>query len=455
MLHAIFFKIKEDNEIMFCRFCGREINDNPQYCPWCGQKLDEGSEQLGSEQNMYSDNNAQNEKGNWRSYITPENIERYAPVAALAPVVLTVMVLIMLVLDKVASVAYLVIYNWFGYMRYRPGDLLIRLMGFLVIILCILVLAATAGLVYVAIKKKETSNVWVWVAPVTTFLAFISCCAIFILPTLIGWGLSIVCCVIGLEMIARITFSGQPMESPVDFRAAFATYKAAYDDYKSKYPTTKDLERTGIADPEKSYFDGNGFELLGYVLLTVLVSGITCGIAAPWMICKIYRWRLSHTVINGRRFTFDGTGAGLLGHWIIWEILTVITCGIFAFFAHVALRKWELSHTYIDGEPVVPGANNSYFDGNSFQYFGYGLLGGLFIALTCGLATPWVVCMLQKWDTKHQVVNARRLVFSGSGLGFLGEFIIIALLTLITCGIYLPWGVVRQNKYITRHTDFV
>lgn len=209
-----------------------------------------------------------------------------------------------------------------------------------------------------------------------------------------------------------------------------------------------------MASPTSSYFDGSGIELFGYTLLAGLVSAVTCGIAAPWMICKIYQWRISHTVINGRRLTFDGTGASLLGHWILWEILTVITCGIYAFFAHVALRKWELGHTYIDGEPVMPNTGASSFDGNSFQYFGYSLLGGLLVLLTCGIASPWVMCMLQGWDTKHQIINNRRLTFSGSGLGFLGEWIIIALLTLITCGLYSSWGIVRMNKYIIRHTDF-
>ena len=63
--------------------------------------------------------------------------------------------------------------------------------------------------------------------------------------------------------------------------------------------------------------------------------------------------------------------------------------------------------------------------------------------------------MIQKWDTKHQVINRRRLEFSGSGLGFLGEYLIILIFTVITCGIYAPWGTVRMNKYIISHTDFV
>lgn len=325
-----------------------------------------------------------------------------------------------------------------------------------IIILCVGTLAATIGLIYVAINKKNTSNAWVWVAPATTFLAFISCLMFLfsgINGTLIvpAFLLGMISFVIGLELVARITISGQPMESPMNFTQALAVY----ENYRDKYPTTKDLERAEAANPKNSCFDGSGLELLGYILLTVLVSFITCGIAAPWMICKIYKWKLSHTIINGRKFTFDGTGASLLGHWIIWEILTVITCGIYSFFAHVALRKWELCHTYIDGEPITPGVEVSCFDGNSFQYFGYGLLRILFLCLTCGLATPWVMCMMQKWDIKHQIVNTHRLEFNGSGLGFLGEYIIIALLTFITCGIYLPWGIVRQIKYIVRHTDFV
>lgn len=99
--------------------------------------------------------------------------------------------------------------------------------------------------------------------------------------------------------------------------------------------------------------------------------------------------------------------------------------------------------------------SSSYFDGNSFEYLVYAVLGGILTCVTCGIATPWAVCMIQRWDVKHQNINNRRLVFSGTGLGFLGEYIIIALLSLITCGIYSSWGQVRLLKYITRHTDFV
>lgn len=394
---------------------------------------------------MYSDNDNQNEKKDWKSYITLENIERYAPAAAIAPAVVAAMSLLRIMLGGL-----ILLFIYVSPIR-AVLSMVSSVIKLFQVVLCIGTLAATAGLVYVAIKKKEISNVWVWVSPAATLVAFISCVIFVFSWNWFAFILGVISFAIGLEMLARITISGQPMESHINQEEAFATYK----NYADKYLKTEKTESgTVIANPENSYFDGSGLELLGYTLLTALVSTITCGIATPWMICKIYKWRLNHTVINGRRFTFDGTGAALLGHWIIWELLTVFTCGIFSFFAHVALRKWELSHTYIDGEPITPGSNVSSFDGNSFQYFGYGLLGGLLMGVTCGIATPWVVCMLQKWDTKHQIVNNRRLVFSGTGLGFLGEYIIIALLTIITCGIYTPWGMVRQMKYIVRHTDF-
>lgn len=152
---------------------------------------------------------------------------------------------------------------------------------------------------------------------------------------------------------------------------------------------------------------------------------------------------------------FTGNGASLLGHWILWEILCIVTCGIYGLFMYVALRKWTMSHTYIEGEPISPNGNDSYFDGDVFSYVGYSIVSALILMVTCGLAYPWVMAMIQKWDTGHQVINGRRLAFSGSGAGFLGEYLIIFILSIITCGIYAPWGTVRMNKYIIRHTDFV
>lgn len=454
---------------MFCSKCGHQLDDGAKFCSVCGQPVAEKgqeenyreeaagstvhestqqeSQQQYQQQSSYaagsgsgSEMSGEDEKINWKEYLTMENIERFAPFAALMPLGLWVITGIL-----------------GGLFGAIPGvGVVFRvIVAVLKILFVILTIGATAGLVYIAVKKKDMTKVYTWIAPVGTFLAVLSCLGIALGWGVVAWICGLISVILGLEFLSRIVIGNQPMDSPFNPSEAVSSYKKYYQDYKAKYATTKDLERAGIVDPEKSQFDGSGLELLGYTLLLILVSGITCGIAAPWMICKIYKWRVGHTVINGKRLTFTGTGASLLGHWILWEILTVITLGIYAFFAHVALRKWELSNTFIEGEPIVANGKDSYFDGGSFAYFGYGFIGGLLLLITCGLAYPWVMAMLQKWDTRHQVINRRRLVFSGTGLGFLGEYIIIVLLSLITCGIYAPWGKVRMNKYIVRHTDFV
>ena len=47
----------------------------------------------------------------------------------------------------------------------------------------------------------------------------------------------------------------------------------------------------------------------------------------------------------------------------------------------------------------------SYFDGGILDYIGYSILAVLICGLTLGIATPWAVCMMQNWKTKHTVVD--------------------------------------------------
>lgn len=503
---------------MFCRKCGCQLNDGAKFCPQCGEKvirvdaekkdlesqeketktqvdsvakspksedctsndhvvqstgvgdnttsnnMNQGTSSAENNRAAQSINNAgnttsngtkqgansagnttgvDNEKINWKEFLTIENIERFAPAAALLPLAMAVVVTVL------GGILFHILSGFaLGYAIYKVLFFLLKTL------FIVATAAATAGLVYIVINEKDVALVNSWITPVVTFMAFLSCMGIALRWGAVAWIFGIIAFIFGLEFLARIVIDGQPIDSAINPGAAFETYKQYYNNYKEKYPTTKDLERAGVEDPENSKFDGTGLQVLGYTLLTILVSAITCGIATPWMICKIYKWRTSHTVINGKRLTFTGSGGSLLGHWILWEILTIVTCGIYGFFTYVALAKWELKHTFIEGEPIVANGNESYFDGNSFAFFGYGLLGILLCIVTCGLASPWVIAMIQKWYTKHEVINNRRLVFSGSGLGFLGEYLIIFILSVITCGIYSSWGIVRMNKYIIRHTDF-
>ena len=209
-----------------------------------------------------------------------------------------------------------------------------------------------------------------------------------------------------------------------------------------------------ITPGSNSYFDGEGAELLGHCVLLILVSAVTCGIAAPWFLCRIFRWRKSHTVIDGRRQYVDGQGAELLGKWIIWEILTVVTCGLFSFYVAVALKKWEYSHTYyMDGtRPAAVAGAISWFDGSFASYLGNAVICSLLSIISCGIAYPWASVPLLKWEMQGTVVDGDRYGYFGNGTDMFGIYIVSMLLSFITCGIYFPWAVCRINRYVVSNT---
>lgn len=98
--------------------------------------------------------------------------------------------------------------------------------------------------------------------------------------------------------------------------------------------------------------------------------------------------------------------------------------------------------------------NNSYFDGGLLQLIGWKLLGGLVTTITLGICYPWAVCMVYNWETKHTVIEGRRLKFTGTAIGLFGNWIKWLLLTIITFGIYGFWVNIKIKKWITKHTVF-
>ncbi|MBF0818330.1 DUF898 family protein [Streptococcus acidominimus] len=95
-----------------------------------------------------------------------------------------------------------------------------------------------------------------------------------------------------------------------------------------------------------SYFDGGLLDYIGYKLLAGLITVATFGICAPWGICIMYKWKIKHTVIDGKRLYFDGTAMQLFGNWIKWLALIIITLGIYSFWVHIKLEQWITKHTH-------------------------------------------------------------------------------------------------------------
>lgn len=97
---------------------------------------------------------------------------------------------------------------------------------------------------------------------------------------------------------------------------------------------------------KESFFDGKLSQQIGNGILCFLIIVLTLGICTPWAVCRMYRWRIKHTVIEGHRLTFDGKASQLFGQWILWLLLTIVTIGIYSFWVGIALEKWRVKHTH-------------------------------------------------------------------------------------------------------------
>ena len=352
------------------------------------------------------------------------------------------------------------------------GNFLFTVCRLVLILLMLVGIAECIGIIYLAVSGKARPSQGLYFG-----IAASACAALYgvlkvsfaLLPMRII--LLVAAAVIGIDLLAKLRLYGTGLCGNFDLPGSIQvlldalktsggnTGVAGGKEYIRSDADNAWANRTAPgsnrATPgSNSYFDGEGAELLGHYVLLVLVSVVTCGIAAPWFLCRIYRWRKSHTVIDGRRQCFDGQGAELLGKWIIWEILTVVTCGLFGFYMAVALKKWEYSHTYyMDGMgPAAAPGSVSWFDGSFASYLGNAIICSLLSTISCGIAYPWASVPLIKWEMEGTVVDGDRYGYFGNGTDMFGIYIVCMLLSIVTCGIYFPWAACRINRYIVSNT---
>lgn len=108
----------------------------------------------------------------------------------------------------------------------------------------------------------------------------------------------------------------------------------------------------------------------------------------------------------------------------------------------------------VEEQHFNPIKQESYFDGTLGQMICWRLLTTFVTIITFGLATPWAICKMYAWETKHTVINGHRLKFTGTGMQLFGNWIKWILLTIITLGIYSFWLSIKLKKWQTKHTEF-
>ncbi len=59
---------------------------------------------------------------------------------------------------------------------------------------------------------------------------------------------------------------------------------------------------------------------------------------------ETYRWKASHTTLDGRRLQFTGSAVGLFILWIKWLLLIIVTLGISGFWVYPRLLRWTTEH---------------------------------------------------------------------------------------------------------------
>ena len=67
---------------------------------------------------------------------------------------------------------------------------------------------------------------------------------------------------------------------------------------------------------------------------------------------------------------------------------------------------------------------NSYFDGNFMQLVGWNIVFFLISIATLGFGIPWAMCLKLRWETRHTVIDGKRLYFNGTAAQLFGKLIL-------------------------------
>lgn len=189
-----------------------------------------------------------------------------------------------------------------------------------------------------------------------------------------------------------------------------------------------------LVEKKDSYFDGGLAQWIGWKIAGFFVTLLTLGICYPWAVCMIYKWKINHTVVNGRRLKFVGRAGGLFGLWIKWFLLTIITIGIYGFWVPISLEKWRVKHTiFADEAPSVKLDEEKTQDGTKNEFNkSYIPLIGVIVSLIFAVTPVFSLLGIRGLISAFQSGYVRYIV--GSIISFLANIAsVVAAVGLIMC----------------------
>lgn len=149
-------------------------------------------------------------------------------------------------------------------------------------------------------------------------------------------------------------------------------------------------------DGQNCEYRGDLKSLAAKFFINLLLTYVTLGIYAPWMMCNLKKHVYENTAVNGQmgRLVFEGSPGELLGKYIIGMVLTYCTLGIYSFWFMNDIFAFMWENTKLDGRPFQ-------FRRDPGGLFGTLILNYLLVYCTLGIYMPWMMCNLFKWEAEH------------------------------------------------------
>lgn len=202
-----------------------------------------------------------------------------------------------------------------------------------------------------------------------------------------------------------------------------------------------------------SYFDGSLLDLMGWNFLRNILKAFTFGLGGAWGDCLYLKYKLSHTVLNGKRLKFEGQGSEYFVEQFKWTFLTIITLGIYALWIPINKTKWLVSNIHFEDSEF--DKTKTFFCGSMLRLLGINILCILITVISFGILAPLAECIKLRWIVKNTVINDTGIIFKGKTLSLYGKYIKWIFLTIITLGIYSLWVPIRKIDWEVENTELM
>jgi uncharacterized membrane protein YjgN (DUF898 family) len=160
----------------------------------------------------------------------------------------------------------------------------------------------------------------------------------------------------------------------------------------------------------------------------------------PLAIIGSMRYRLSRTSWRGIRFSFHGEYRELLGVLLRSFLLTGLTLGLYLPFYQTNLRRFLAEHSRF-------GSASFTFHGDGWALLGRYVLAILLTLPTVGLVWPWYLAFQRRYYWNHTTFAGELFRCTVTGRGLLGLYAVNLAIIVLSLGLALPWATVRTRRF--------